>query len=431
MDMNILFFDLECSNSFHGKGKVCEFGAILVDKNFNLIKEIAFPICPGQTPDCQFDLNFKDANGNLGWAYTPDYYMQCKELNEYYEQIQEVLEDDNNLVFGYAVNNDIIYLNDSIERYNLRKLHYIAYDLIPIIDQSIDQQIHGLENTFYAIYGDEGMKEITPHLSLDDARMTMLVAKYICQELDVDITELIEMYPKCEIDSLMYPEELKRKKEQRKIRRQIHKNCKEAWDHFCNQHLNKFATLTVNTSCVAISKHYLNDEDELNEIINQVLALELVPVKNKKDAHFFIVDPDKKEQVLHDERYANCNWVVLSKDEFLNVTSDDISSEIEYMLEQEANIQDSNDNQLINIFEQNVDNEIPSIIEVNFKKNNHLQSIPAIIKINYLRLVPSIIEINYDSSTKPKITINLHNEINNNQLITYNEFEIITFKKAN
>lgn len=136
--------------------------------------------------------------------------------------------------------------------------------------------------------------------------------------------------------------------------------------------------------------------------------------------------------MLHDERYANCNWVVLSKDEFLNVTSDDISSEIEYMLEQEANIQDSNDNQLINIFEQNVDNEIPSIIEVNFKKNNHLQSIPAIIKINYLRLVPSIIEINYDSSTKPKITINLHNEINNNnQLITYNEFEIITFKKAN
>ena len=101
------------------------------------------------------------------------------------------------------------------------------------------------------------------------------------------------------------------------------------------------------------------------------------------------------------------------------------------MIEQEANIQDSNDDQLNNIFEQNVDNEIPSIIEVNFKKNNHLQSIPAIIKINYLRLVPSIIEINYDSSTKPKITINLHNEINNNQLITYNEFEIITFKKAN
>ena len=154
--------------------------------------------------------------------------MQCKELNEYYEQIQEVLEDDNNLVFGYAVNNDIIYLNDSIERYNLRKLHYIAYDLIPIIDQSIDQPIHGLENTYYAIYGDEWMKEITPHLSLDDARMTMMVAKYICQELDVDITKLIEMYPKCEIDSLMYPEELKRKKEQRKIRRQIHKNCKEA-----------------------------------------------------------------------------------------------------------------------------------------------------------------------------------------------------------
>ena len=426
--MNMLFFDLECSNSFHGKGKVCEFGAILVDKNFKVIKEIAFPICPGKTVDCQFDPNFKDANGNLGWAYTPDYYMQCKELNEYYEQIQGVLEDDNNLVFGYAVNNDIIYLNDSVERYNLRKLHYIAYDLIPIIDKSIDQQIHGLENTFYAIYGDEGMKEITPHLSLDDAKMTMMVAKYICQELDVDITELIEMYPKCEIDSLMYPEELKRKKEQRKFRRQIHKNCKEAWDDFCNQHLTKFATLTANTSCVAISKHYLNDEDELNEIINQVLALELVPVKNKKDAHFFIVDPDKKEKVLHDERYTDCNWVVLSKDEFLNVTSEDISSEIEYM-HQQANIQDSNDDQLTNISEQNVDNQIPSIIEVNFKKNDHLQLIPAIIKINYVRIVPSIIEINYDSSTKPKTTINLDNEINNNdELISSNEFEVITFK---
>ena len=429
--MNLLFFDLECSNSFHGKGKVCEFGAILVDKNFKVIKEIAFPICPGQTPDCQFDLNFKDANGNLGWAYTPEYYMQCKELNEYYEQIQQVFEDDNNLVIGYAVNNDVICLNDSIERYNLRKLSYIAYDLIPIIDKTIDKQIHGLENTFYAIYGDEGMRNITPHLSLDDAKMTMLVAKYICQELDVSMQELIEMFPKCEIDSLMYPEELKEKREKRKIRMQVHKNCKDAWDIFCKQHLNKLETLTRNTTCVAISKHYLNDEDNLNEIINQVLALELVPVKNKKKAHFFIVDPDQKEHVLNDERYFDCNWVVLTKDEFLNITPEDISIEIEYMLQQ-TNIQDSSDYQLTNLCEQNVDNKIPSIIEINFKKINHLKIMPAIIKINYVRTVPSIIEINYDSSTKPQTTINLNNEINNNdELIASNEFEVITFKKAN
>ena len=32
--MKYLFFDIECANCFDGKGKICEFGYIQTDENF-------------------------------------------------------------------------------------------------------------------------------------------------------------------------------------------------------------------------------------------------------------------------------------------------------------------------------------------------------------------------------------------------------------
>lgn len=35
--MKYLFFDIECSNCFGGKNKICEIGYVLTDENFNIL----------------------------------------------------------------------------------------------------------------------------------------------------------------------------------------------------------------------------------------------------------------------------------------------------------------------------------------------------------------------------------------------------------
>ena len=63
--MNILFFDLECANCFMGIGKICEFGVVLVDGNFNLIQKYCFCMSPGNGKSNKFDKGFCNENGQL------------------------------------------------------------------------------------------------------------------------------------------------------------------------------------------------------------------------------------------------------------------------------------------------------------------------------------------------------------------------------
>lgn len=52
--MKYLFFDIECSNCFNGVGKMCEFGYVLTDENFKIIKMDDIPMSPGKGRECRF-----------------------------------------------------------------------------------------------------------------------------------------------------------------------------------------------------------------------------------------------------------------------------------------------------------------------------------------------------------------------------------------
>ena len=49
--MNYLFFDIECATCRGGKGKICEFGYLLTDDNFNEIKREEILINPNSPFD--------------------------------------------------------------------------------------------------------------------------------------------------------------------------------------------------------------------------------------------------------------------------------------------------------------------------------------------------------------------------------------------
>lgn len=48
-NMNYLFFDIECANCFEGKAKICEFGYVLINEQFEIIKKELFLINPKES----------------------------------------------------------------------------------------------------------------------------------------------------------------------------------------------------------------------------------------------------------------------------------------------------------------------------------------------------------------------------------------------
>ena len=77
--MKYLFFDLECSNCYGGVGKVCEFGAVITDEHFNILKEISIPMSPGkkQLPDRERDIKTTES------VETPDTGTQKKDAKRH------------------------------------------------------------------------------------------------------------------------------------------------------------------------------------------------------------------------------------------------------------------------------------------------------------------------------------------------------------
>ena len=84
--MKYLFFDIECSNCFNGKGKVCEFGYVITDENFKIISAQDIPMSPGKGRGNRFHLRDRMAVEDVKLAYDEAYYYEQPELPAFYER---------------------------------------------------------------------------------------------------------------------------------------------------------------------------------------------------------------------------------------------------------------------------------------------------------------------------------------------------------
>lgn len=63
--MKYLFFDVECSNCFNGEGKLCEFGYVITDENFCVLRKDVLPMSPGQGGENRFDKGINKESQDL------------------------------------------------------------------------------------------------------------------------------------------------------------------------------------------------------------------------------------------------------------------------------------------------------------------------------------------------------------------------------
>ena len=315
--MNILFFDLECANRFNGIDKICEFGAVLVDSNFNFINQYSFCMSPGKGNENRFDKKFWNEMAKLPYTHKPAYYFKCPLFNHFYRKIRHLLGNKKKLVFGYAVNCDCSYLNDSIMRYHLPTFQYDTYDLLPIIKQYSNVICHGLEDSYHAICKDSNQANLKVHLAVGDALMTMQIAKHLCKALNVNIWQLIAKYPICKLDVEKY---LIEKQEQRRKKKELqhqHHLLHQKWHQFCNQY--KSTSFSNSHPKISLSDSIIHHAGDLDKTINRIKELKLVPCLHYEDALYYLVATDDQRAKLINDNKIKSN-VILTLNELIEPT---------------------------------------------------------------------------------------------------------------
>ena len=190
--MKYCFFDIECANCFKdnngvSRGKICEFGYLITDENFNKIESAEYIINP-KAPFDEYVLN------NM-LAYPKQVYLSAQDYNTIYDKIKRIFELDEIIFIGHTIDADAKYLNDEALRYKKTYFNYKFYDAKYMYsDYSNIKKSVGLEKISQTFGNKTRHHE---HRAEDDAFTTMLIVKEMCEKLDMDLMSLIEFSEDC------------------------------------------------------------------------------------------------------------------------------------------------------------------------------------------------------------------------------------------
>ena len=172
--MNLVFFDIECASVHKTIAKICAFGYVVCDEQFNIIKKEDILINP------KGGFHLTDRRGEKGLELPYDYaeFKKHPPFPAVYSFIKELLEDKNNLVFGHAILNDVKYLDLETRRFHLPSFNF------RFLDSQIMYMTH--VNDFSRQFGLECITEnlnvvFTPHRAADDAYATMKIVEELCR----------------------------------------------------------------------------------------------------------------------------------------------------------------------------------------------------------------------------------------------------------
>lgn len=184
--MKYLFFDIECATC-KGGGKICEFGYVLVDRTFKVIKSELFIINPKSTFDHYVIKEML--------ALPKESYLSAKDYTHYYSKIKKLVTDDNVTVIGHTVESDAKYLADESKRFSLPFINFKFYDVKEMYMEHVDlKESVNLEKMGVSL-GCDPVDHL--HQADQDAILTMRCAKALCEKEGLKIEELLKKRDVC------------------------------------------------------------------------------------------------------------------------------------------------------------------------------------------------------------------------------------------
>ncbi len=171
---SFVFFDCECANTFNGAGKICSLGYVITDDDLNVIESEDVVI----NPECEFDWYLLSGKGECKLAYSKDYFRAKPNFESYFKNIKKMFTTGNRYIAGFAVDNDVGFVNSACQRYNLDLIQFRAFDVAKILEKH-----YGTKRKLFqwAEFFKIDMTEFSSHKSVDDAMVTMLCLKKYCE----------------------------------------------------------------------------------------------------------------------------------------------------------------------------------------------------------------------------------------------------------
>lgn len=172
---NFLFFDCECANCFDGVGKICSLGYVLTDDELNVIESEDVVM----NPETEFDWYLFSPKNKCQLAYSKDYFRSKPNFDAFYKKLKTLFSNGNTYVAGFAVANDVGFVNSACERYNRDYINFRAFDVQNLLDKTFNAKKKLFE---WAEFLECDMSSLASHKSVDDAMATMLVFKKVCEK---------------------------------------------------------------------------------------------------------------------------------------------------------------------------------------------------------------------------------------------------------
>lgn len=179
-----VFFDCECANTFDGIGKICSLGYVICDDELNVIESEDVVM----NPECEFDWYLFSGKGGIKLAYSKDYFRTKPNFESYYKEIKKLFTTGNRYIAGFAVGNDLSFVNSACERYNQNYIQFRAFDLERYLEKKYGKK---QKLTEWAEEFGVNLSKYESHKSVDDAMMTMLCLKVECLKSGQSVEEIL------------------------------------------------------------------------------------------------------------------------------------------------------------------------------------------------------------------------------------------------
>ncbi len=190
--MRYLFYDVECSNCFNGEGKICSFGYVITDEQFNVLKKEDIVMNPAS----RFYLRRKEGRPEIELAYPEEYFRAQPKFDKFYEKIKYMLEEPDQIVMGHSILNDVKHLAYQCKRYKFPCINYRFGDS-QLIYKKFVQNGSGSQVGLARICEEFDIHPEHLHRSDDDAWATMEFVRIICQQKHVSLYKLLSDNPEC------------------------------------------------------------------------------------------------------------------------------------------------------------------------------------------------------------------------------------------
>ncbi len=177
--MKILSYDIESTTGSHSDASMCTFGYCIADEKFNIIEQKDIVMRP-------YTRRYEP---RIKLHYDKSFIKSQPPFPFWYDEIKNLFSSCD-LIIGFSVSNDVDFLNNACQIYKLEKIFYDFVD-VQLLHKTVykKQNMCGLES----VAGDFNI-EYLAHRSDEDARVTLLVLKNICNQLNLSIDEVLRKY---------------------------------------------------------------------------------------------------------------------------------------------------------------------------------------------------------------------------------------------